>query len=282
LLLKEPAAKELFPGIFSRNAAAYKRRLDELTARGEARGRAAVMDWVQPAAGKRILDLGCGPGTLTLQLAAAVGPDGSVVGIDLAAGMIEEATRAMIPGLPVRFELMDIEDLRFPDACFDAAVSGHSLQFCPDLARALREARRVLAPGSRLAASVPVDPLRPSGPHGVLDRATANDLPAMPRASDQAGTRRTVSDPERFATAARDAGFSDVRVQLIEEMTTWPTAQHFVDMASSWWSMAVRLEQLTEAERTRVLLRARQAIESELGPGPYRIKGATSVLLAMT
>jgi ubiquinone/menaquinone biosynthesis C-methylase UbiE len=280
--LKEPAAKELFSGIFSRNAAAYKRRLDLVMARGEARGRAAVIDWVQPAAGKRILDLGCGPGTLSFPLAAAVRPDGSVVGIDLAAGMIAQATMAVTPDLPLRFELMDMEELRFPDTCFDAVVSGHSLQFCPDLSRALREARRVLAPGSRFAASVPVDPLRPSGPHAVLERATASDLPAMPRPRDQAGTRQTVSDPERFARAARDAGLGDVQVQLVEEMTSYPSAQHFVEMASSWWSMAVRLEQLTEAERTLVLHRARQAIESELGPGPYQIEGATSVLLAIT
>ena len=62
--LEELAAKDLFPSTFSRLAAAYKRRLDEVMARGEAHGRAAVIDWIAPAPGKRILDLACGPGTL--------------------------------------------------------------------------------------------------------------------------------------------------------------------------------------------------------------------------
>src|SRR5438270_7245941 len=113
--LEEPAAKELYPGTFSRHAAAYKRRLDEVMARGEARGRTAVIDWLDLMPGKRVLDLACGPGTLSYGLARAVSPDGDVVGIDLAPGMIELAQRNAPAGLPLRFELMDMEDLRFPD-----------------------------------------------------------------------------------------------------------------------------------------------------------------------
>src|SRR4029077_17038814 len=116
--LDEPAAKDLFPSTFSRVAHAYKRRLDEVMARGEARGGIAVIDWVHPVPGKRILDLACGPGTLSYPIAKSVSPDGEVVGIDLAAGMIEIARREAPPGLLVRFELMDMADLRFPDHSF--------------------------------------------------------------------------------------------------------------------------------------------------------------------
>src|SRR6266849_4292124 len=91
--LEEPAAKDLYPGTFSRVAAAYKQRLDEVMARSESRGRAEVIDWVDPTPGKRILDLACGPGTLSYRLAQAVYPDGAVVGIDLAPGMIDLARR---------------------------------------------------------------------------------------------------------------------------------------------------------------------------------------------
>src|ERR1700716_2745967 len=90
-LLEEPTAKDLYPGTFSRHAAAYKQRLDEVMARSQSRGRAAVIDWVDPKPGNRILDLACGPGTLSYRLARHVAPDGEVVGIDLAPGMIELA-----------------------------------------------------------------------------------------------------------------------------------------------------------------------------------------------
>src|ERR1700694_5677990 len=237
--LGEAAAKDLYPGPFSRRGAACKRRLDEGMPRRESRGRAALIDWVNPTPGKRILDLACGPGTLSYRLARAVSPDGEVVGIALAPGMIELPGREAPRGLPVRFELMDIENLRLPDASFDAAVCGHGLQFVPDLLRALTEARRVVKPGGRFAASVPVDPSQPSEAQAILERAGGGHLPPAPRARDQFSTRRTVEDEGAFATAARHAGFGEASVVRFEESTTWSSPRHFIEMAAGWWSMAV-------------------------------------------
>jgi len=278
--LDEPTAKDLYPGTFSRHAAAYKARLDEVMARSESRGRAAVIDWVDPRPGKRILDLACGPGTLSYRLARDVSPDGAVVGIDLAQGMIELARRDAPTGLPVRFELMDMEDLRFPDAAFDAAVCGHGLQFVPDILRALTEARRVIKPGARMAASVPVDPSRPSEAQAILERSVVGSLPPVPRARDQFITRRTVEDAEAFAAAARQAGFREASVVRFEESTTWRSPQHYIDMASGWWSMAIRLDAVSADERAALLARSVRAIEAELGSGPIELAGATNVLLA--
>lgn len=278
--MEEPAAKDLYPGTFSRHAAAYKQRLDEVMARSESRGRDAVIEWVDPTPGKRILDLACGPGTLSYRLARDVSPDGEVVGIDLAPGMIELGRREAPPGLQVHFELMDMEDLRFPDAHFDAAACGHGLQFVPDLLRALGEARRVIKPGARLAASVPVDPSQPSAAQAILERAVGGDLPPAPRARDQFTTRRTVENEDAFATIARRAGFREARVARYEESTTWTSPQHYIELASGWWSMAVRLDAVSPAQRQAVLARGLRAIEAELGAGPLEIAGATNVLLA--
>jgi ubiquinone/menaquinone biosynthesis C-methylase UbiE len=280
--LEEPAAKDLFPSTFSRVAHAYKRRLDEVMARGEARGRIAVIDWVHPLPGQRILDLACGPGTLSYPIAKSVLPGGEVVGIDLAIGMIELAQRDAPPGLPVRFELMDMEDLRFPDQSLDAAVSGHGLQFVPDLGRALAETRRVLRPGARMAASVPVDPSQPSEAQAILERAVGGALPPAPKARDQLVTRRIVEDEESFVTIAKQAGFSVAEVVRYEESTTWASPQHFIDMSAGWWSMAIRLDRLSAGERASLLERATRAIEAELGSGPLQIAGATNVLRTIT
>src|SRR5256884_4285615 len=279
-LLDEPTAKDLYPGPFSRHAAAYKQRLDEVMARSESRGRAAVIDWVDPRPGKRILDLACGPGTLSYRLAPDVSPDGEVFGIDLAPGMIELARRDAPAGLPGRFELMDLEGLRLPDGAFDAAVCGHGLQFVPDLLRALTEARRVIKAGARMAASVPVDPSRPSEAQAILERTLGASLPPAPRARDQFVTRRTVEDEEAFASIARQAGFREARVVRFEESTTWSSPQHYIDMASGWWSMAIRLDAVSAKDRAALLARGVRAIEAELGAGPLEIAGATNVLLA--
>ena len=159
--LESVKSKELFPSIFSRHAHAYQQRLDGIMARGEARGRERAIELANAQPGMRILDLACGPGNLSRRLAGKVSPGGEVVGVDLAPGMIELTRQAGIPN--ARFEVMDIEQLAFDDGSFDAAVCGHGLQFAPDLGRAMREARRVLGPQGRFAASVPVSRVAGSG-----------------------------------------------------------------------------------------------------------------------
>ncbi len=251
-------SKDLYPWIFSRHAQAYDRRLDQIMASGEARGRQRVLDLVDARPGMRILDLACGPGNMARRLAAAVAPGGEVVGVDLAPGMIEVARSLALPN--ARFELMDIEELSFPTASFDAATCGHGLQFAPHLDRALSEARRVLRGASRFAASVPVG-LPGQGVIGLLDAVVDRHLPAAPRPIDQEATRRTVSDPELLTQAAREAGFADARVEVIEEKVVWQSADQLVALFTSWWDCAVRMERLTDEQRAAFIDDALQTLQ---------------------
>jgi ubiquinone/menaquinone biosynthesis C-methylase UbiE len=98
--------------------------------------------------GMDLLDCGCGPGSITLDLAAAVAP-GSVVGIDLQRSQVERA-RALAAerGVPtVRFEEGSVYDLPFPAGSFDAVYAHTLLMHLSEPVRALREMRRVLRPG---------------------------------------------------------------------------------------------------------------------------------------
>lgn len=98
--------------------------------------------------GMRILDAGCGPGSITAGLADAVAP-GEVIGIDANHAAIETASRlaatADHPGL--RFEVADVYRLRFADASFDAIFAHALLQHLPDAEDALGRLRRLLKPG---------------------------------------------------------------------------------------------------------------------------------------
>ena len=270
-------AKDLFPAIFSRHAEAYDRRLDQVMSRGEARGRQRVIDLVAGRPGMRILDLACGPGNLTRRLARSVAPGGEVVGVDLAPGMIEVARSRAIPH--ARFELMDIEELAFPDASFDAATCGHGLQFVPHLDRALGEARRVLRPGTKFAASVPVG--APSqGVQDMLDLVMARHLPAAPRAVDQGATRETVSDPKTFAAAAAGAGFAEARIETIDETVRWESVEQLVALFTSWWDCAARLERLTEEQQAAFIDDALETLRRE-HEGPL-VTTARSLVLDAT
>jgi len=270
-------SKDLYPGIFSRHAEAYEQRLDQVMSRGEARGRMRVLELVDARAGMRVLDLACGPGTLSAALAAAVAPGGEVVGVDLAPGMIQRARERGLAN--ARFEVMDIERLAFPDALFDAATCGHGLQFVPHLDRALREARRVLGSGRRFAASIPVG--SPSqGVQDLLDSVIDRLLPPAPRAIDQDDTRKTVSDPDSLAEAARRAGFGTARVEVVEEKVVWQSADQLVTVLASWWDCAARLEGVDEPTRRAFIAEAGEVLRRD-HPGAIETASRNLVLLAI-
>jgi ubiquinone/menaquinone biosynthesis C-methylase UbiE len=269
-------SKELFPAVFSRHALAYQQRLEQVMARGEARGRMRVLELVDAHAGMRVLDLACGPGTLSRRLAKSVSPSGEVVGVDLAPGMIELA-RASIPG--ARFEVMDIERLEFADGSFDAAVCGHGLQFAPDLAAALSEARRVLRPGGRLAASVPVDETNDSV-WTLIETVIDRWLPPAQQAPDRNPTRAAVADVHRFGQAALDAGFATALVEVIEEKVSWASAEQLVAMFTSWWSCASRLDAIDDMRRREFTEEAIDTIK-RAHPGAIDTTGRNHVLFAI-
>lgn len=100
-------------------------------------------------AGKEVLDVGCGAGDNTRELAALVGPSGRVVGVDLSESMLAEARRR---GGTVEFGYGDMHALPFPDESFDRVRVKLTRQHSPDLDAADDELVRVLRPGGRLAA----------------------------------------------------------------------------------------------------------------------------------
>jgi SAM-dependent methyltransferase len=270
-------SKDLFPAVFSRHAAAYQRRLEEIMSRGEARGRQRVIDLVEARPGMHVLDLACGPGTLSIRLAALVAPGGDVVGVDLAEGMIKLARSVGIPN--ARFETMDMEDLSFPDRTFDAATCGHGLQFAPNLGRALSEAHRVLRDNAPLAASVPVGGIG-DAVWAALDEVIDRRLPPAPQPVDDRGTRDTVGDAEAFRRAAMDAGFARAEVEIVDERVHWPSAEHFVAQLAGWWSCATRLDEIDPEERQAFTDEALDALRKQY-PGPFETAVRNHVLHAI-
>jgi len=103
-------------------------------------------------AGLNLLDVGCGPGTITVGLARRVAP-GRTVGLDRAPDVLEKArAHAAEQGVPVELRTGDVYALDFPNASFDVIHAHQVLQHLTDPVRALREMRRVLRPNGVLAA----------------------------------------------------------------------------------------------------------------------------------
>ncbi|HST56027.1 MAG TPA: class I SAM-dependent methyltransferase [Solirubrobacteraceae bacterium] len=105
-----------------------------------------------PPAGARVLDVGCGFGDTTQQLARMVGPEGSVVGIDAAARFIELAdAEARAAGIAnASFVVGDVQASQLPGERFDFAFSRFGTMFFANPVAALRNVRQALVPGGRL------------------------------------------------------------------------------------------------------------------------------------
>jgi ubiquinone/menaquinone biosynthesis C-methylase UbiE len=156
--------------------------------------------------GDHALDVACGTGALTLAVAARVGREGSVVGLDANPDMLAVARRK-----PGRIEWLEgrAEALPLPDRRFDAVVSQFGFMFFADRPQALREMMRVLRPDGRLAVAV-CDAVGNSPGYAafaqLLDRLFGKPVGDAFRAPFVLG------DPQQLLEISREAGISDAHV----------------------------------------------------------------------
>ena len=196
------------------------------------------------------------------------------MGVDVAPGMLVLAgARA---GPPVSLARMDMAQLAFRDGAFDAAASGHSLQFCPDLQRVLEEARRVLRPDGRFAASVPL----PSPRRDLLEEALDGLLPPATWLADVEQTRTLLSEETSVRSALRRAGFRAAATERVDDVSRYRDPSELVSKSMGWWAFAGRMEVLPEAEQRRVRVEALRRLRERVGDGPLEIPGASMVMIA--
>ena len=98
--------------------------------------------------GEHVLDIGSGPGFLCEGMAALVGPEGVVVGIDISDDLVALCERRDPPKW-VSFAVGDATKIDQPDASFDAVVCAQVAEYVPDVDRVISEAFRLLKPGGR-------------------------------------------------------------------------------------------------------------------------------------
>ena len=139
--------REAWDGVlFDRFLAFREVVTDGLGSHGE-----AALRHAPPQPGERVLDVGCGFGDTAQRIAGLVGPEGSVVGVDVAERFIESAREeAASAGTEnVEFEVADVQ-VAVPEGPFDLAFSRFGTMFFAAPVPALRNIREALAPGGRL------------------------------------------------------------------------------------------------------------------------------------
>jgi ubiquinone/menaquinone biosynthesis C-methylase UbiE len=196
--------------------------------------------------GQRLLDVGCGPGTITADLAQRVAP-GQVTGLDAEEAMtVRAATVARERGLTnVDFVVGDVHAMRFADATFDVVHAHQVLQHVTDPVGALREMRRVCRPGGYVAAR--------DGDYAAFTWYPENPGMDEWRALYRAVARHNGGEPDagrRLLHWAREAGFSEITPGAAVVCHATPEAR------AAWGGMW--------AERVVATRIAEQAVESGL------------------
>ena len=188
--------------------AAMQRVLDdELGPLGE-----AGIALLAPKAGERVIDIGCGCGATSLDLAQAVGPGGAVLGVDISAPMLTVArTRAADAGLPqAKFIEGDAQVHGFDAGAFDSVFSRFGVMFFADPPAAFANIRRALKPGGRLTfvcwRAVMENPWMT-----LPAMAALQHLPPLTEAVDADGPGPfAFADPAKVRGILAAAGFADI------------------------------------------------------------------------
>jgi SAM-dependent methyltransferase len=181
----------------------------------------ALVEYAQPKAGMRVLDLASGTGEPAISLAGRVGAKGHVTALDLSAGLLEIAEqRARARGL-TNFVTQqgDAHNLPFPDGHFDLATSRFGVMFFAEPRVALQDLRRVLRTGARACflAWGPFDQPYWQSMMGTVLRHVGG--PMLP--PDGPNPFR-FSEPGSLSAVLRSAGFNAVEEETKTLPWTWP------------------------------------------------------------
>jgi demethylmenaquinone methyltransferase/2-methoxy-6-polyprenyl-1,4-benzoquinol methylase len=209
--------------MFDRVATRYDALNSVMTAGLHHRWRERAAERAELSPGDSALDICCGTGDFTLELAHRVTPGGHVVGCDFSEPMLDLAREksAERNAAGVRFEWADALQLPYDDERFDAVTNGFGIRNLADLDVGLREIARVLKPGGRAVILEIVQPTRP--PLSVFyslwfDRIVPllGSFSSNPEAySYLPESVRSFPSPARLAEKMDRAGFEQIRYTVL-------------------------------------------------------------------
>jgi SAM-dependent methyltransferase len=229
-----------------------------------------------PRPGERVLDVACGTGAVARQVAPLVGAEGTVVGVDVAPGMLAVARAVAAPaGAAIQWREGEAGALPADDGAFDLVLCQQGLQFFPDRAGAAREMRRALRDGGRAVLAVwkglEYQPL-----YAALIEAEARHL-GRPVA-DLAGPF-SLGDALDLHTVLAASGFGSVRVQEETATVRFPSPERFVELTTRAAAAVIPEIGGMDEDGTAALV---QAVRREAAPVLDRYTDGGAISFPMT
>lgn len=274
--MSEPNAAQAayWNDVAGRSWAEFQEGLDRQVAPLGRRAMAALA----PVPGERILDIGCGAGQTSLELARAVGAGGSVLGVDLSKPLLEIARRraAGVEGLEVGQG--DAQTFPFEPGAFDAAFSRFGVMFFSDPPAAFANIRRALKPGGRLAFVCWRRPDENPIMRLPMEAAGSAVPPPSPPEPDAPGPF-AFANPDRVRGILANAGFVDVEITPHDEKVGSGDLETALALALAIGPLGAILREnpgLREAVRPRV----RAALAAHDGPDGPKLNAAVWIVTA--
>jgi SAM-dependent methyltransferase len=199
--------------------------------------------------GQRVLDVACGTGVLTREIASRTGSNGKVTGLDPNAGMLEVA-RQITPDMEWHQGLA--ESLPFPDQSFDAVVSQFGLMFFSDRQEALRQVLRVLKHRGRFVFAV-WDSL--DNNPAYRDEAALLEYLASDSAADAIRVPYLLGSKADLMKLFQEAGVVDVEVTTSTGTARFPSLRVMVEADLRGWLPVMGII-LSEEEIANILKEA--------------------------
>lgn len=202
--------------------------------------------------GQSVLDVACGTGVLTREVAARVGPNGSVVGLDVNEGMLAVANRE---APAIGWRLGTAEALPFENERFDAVVSQFGLMFFTDRRAALTEMMRVLRSGGHLAVAVwdTLDNTVGYAALGSLMQRLFGD-----QFTEAFGGPFVLGDPKVLASLFAEAGISNAQITTQTGTVRFPSIDAWLHTEIKGWILA---DQVTDAQFDRLLKESGEVLQ---------------------
>jgi SAM-dependent methyltransferase len=222
----------------------------------------ALIPFANARPGERVLDIGCGCGTMTLRLGMAVAPDGSVAGLDISAPMLEVArARAQAMNADIPFLKSDASTHEFQPV-FDLVFSRFGVMFFADPLAAFKNIRTALAPKGRLA-FVCWRPFVENDWAAVPFTAAKPFLPAQPPSDPHAPGPFAFADAGRLKGILESAGFANIRIEKLDTTANLgATLEQAVDATLAVGPLARAASEVDDAIREKI----RGAVKEALKP----------------
>jgi SAM-dependent methyltransferase len=239
-----------------------------------------LLDELKPQPGQAVLDVACGPGTVTRRAALRVGTSGRVTGSDLSPAMLELARSkvSLDSSASIDYVESSADSLGLPDDAFDLVTCQQGLQFFPNKPAALAEMRRVLRVAGRLGIAVWCD-IEDCPPFAAIATALGQVLGPGAEAAYRDGPWG-LADSASLLQLAEDSGFTNVSVRRRELAVVFEGGPSQLLLTLRAASVATTLAQLSDAEQSALAAAVEEASRPITFGGVVRSHATSHVLTA--